>query len=321
MMTHNRFAPYAWGVLGYNVLVILWGAFVRATGSGAGCGAHWPLCDGQVIPREPAIEQIIEFSHRISSGLAMLLVLGLLIWAFRAYPKKHRVRLGAVLSSVVIILEALLGAGLVLLGLVADNDSVARALVIMLHLINTFLLLASLTLTAWWASGGAPLQLRGQGKKLGLLSIALVLMTILGASGAITALGDTLFPSVSLVDGIRQDLDSSSHFLIQLRVIHPILAILSSLYILAISWKYSREHSDGSAGKFAWALGYLFLVQIVLGAINVVLLAPVWMQLVHLLVADSLWILLVLLSASVLVQPREAQVHVPVNAQLHPHQH
>lgn len=302
-MKLNRFATYAWGVLGYNLLVILWGAYVRATGSGAGCGAHWPLCDGQVIPRAPAIEQVIEFSHRLSSGLALLLVVGLLIWAFRAFPKGHIVRLGATLSMVIIIVEALLGAGLVLLQLVADNASVGRAIAIVLHLLNTFLLLAALTLTAWWASGGAPLRLRGQGAHARALGLGMLGLMLVGAAGAVTALGDTLFPAETLAEGLRQDLSPTAHFLVQMRIIHPILAGVVGVYILVLARVYGRRHAGQAAGTIAWALGGLFLVQLVLGAVNVVLLAPVWMQLVHLLAADTLWIMLVLLAATVLGQP------------------
>src|SRR3990172_3015404 len=144
-----KLAKYAWGVLAYNVAVILWGAYVRATGSGAGCGQHWPLCNGAVIPRSPEIETLVEFSHRMSSGAALLLVAGLVVWAFRAYQTGHAVRRGAAFSGGLIVVEALLGAGLVLLELVDQNASVDRAIAVSLHLVNTFLLLAALTLTAW----------------------------------------------------------------------------------------------------------------------------------------------------------------------------
>ena len=187
-MQLTRFAKFAWFVLGLNLLVIVWGAFVRATGSGAGCGSNWPLCNGEVIPQAPAIETVIEFSHRISSGLALISVVVLLVWGFRAYPRKHPVRLGALLSMILMIIEALIGAGLVLLELVAYNVSVARAYWMAGHLINTFLLLATLTLTAWWASGGERLQLRRQGGVLVMLVLSFIAMLILGASGAVTAL-------------------------------------------------------------------------------------------------------------------------------------
>ncbi len=74
----------SWAALAYNVLVILWGAYVRISGSGAGCGAHWPLCDGQVIPRSFTLERVVEFSHRGSSGVSGLLALAVVAWLLRA---------------------------------------------------------------------------------------------------------------------------------------------------------------------------------------------------------------------------------------------
>ncbi|MFW6184627.1 MAG: COX15/CtaA family protein, partial [Chloroflexota bacterium] len=207
-MKQRGFAKYAWGVLGYNILVILWGAYVRATGSGAGCGRHWPLCNGAVVPRAPEIETIIEYVHRASSGLAGVLVIILLVWAFRAYGKGHVVRKAALLSLVFIIAEGLVGAGLVLLEWVADDDSVGRAVTMALHLSNTFLLLGALGLTAWWATimddddYRAPLQLEGQGRRAWLLGVGLLLVMVVSAAGAVTALGDTLFPSNTLAEGV-----------------------------------------------------------------------------------------------------------------------
>src|SRR5947209_11898521 len=159
----SRFAAFAWGVVAYNLTVILWGAYVRASGSGAGCGNHWPLCNGEVIPRAERIQTLIEFIHRVTSGLTVILILTLAIWAFLTFPKKHPARKGAALSLIFIVTEALIGAGLVLFELVAQNASLARAMFISVHLVNTFLLLAFLTLTAWWASGFEPPRVKGQG--------------------------------------------------------------------------------------------------------------------------------------------------------------
>ncbi|MCU0507346.1 MAG: COX15/CtaA family protein, partial [Anaerolineae bacterium] len=139
MVANRRFAFFAWGVLAYNVLVILWGAFVRATGSGAGCGSHWPLCNGDVLPRAPALETVVEFSHRVTSGLSLILVLALIVWGWRIYKAGSPVRKTLVASGVFIIVEALIGAWLVLAGLTAENDSIARAVSMALHLVNTFL--------------------------------------------------------------------------------------------------------------------------------------------------------------------------------------
>lgn len=154
----NNFARYAWAVLGYNIFVILLGAFVRSSGSGAGCGSHWPLCNGEVLPRAPEVATLIEFSHRLTSGLALLLVGGLLLWARRLYAPGQPVRVAAMWSMVFILVEALVGAALVLLELVAGNPALLRGVVIAVHLANT-LLLGALTLCAWHAGGGAPVQL------------------------------------------------------------------------------------------------------------------------------------------------------------------
>jgi heme A synthase len=302
-LTLTRFAKYAWAVLAYNVGVILWGAYVRATGSGAGCGGHWPLCNGQVIPLSPQAATLIEFSHRVSSGLTLLAVLGLVVWAFRAYPRGHPVRLGAGLAMFFTLTEALVGAGLVLFQLVAQNASALRAFSVAVHLTNTFLLLASLTLTALWASGGRPLRLHGQGWAAWWLGLGLAGVLLLGISGAITALGDTLFPASSLVEGLRQDLSPSAQFMIRLRVFHPLIAMAVGLLVMLVAYSLSSSRPDESGRRWlAVALGGLVAVQWLAGITNVALLAPVWMQLLHLFLADLVWIVLVLLAATVLAR-------------------
>jgi heme A synthase len=297
-MKLTNLAKFAWATLGYNMLVILWGAYVRATGSGAGCGSHWPLCNGVVVPRAPAIETMIEFTHRLTSGMALLLVIVLFVWAFRAYPKGHTVRLGASLTMLFIITEALVGAGLVLFEWVAHDASIGRVISISVHLVNTFLLLAALTLTAWWTSGGERVVLRGHGIALWLFVIAFFSMMILGVTGAVTALGDTLFPSASLQEGIAQDFLPTAHFLIRLRVWHPVVAIIVGVYLWFLTGLIALFRANPRIHKIAGLLAGLFLVQLAAGMINLVLLAPVWMQLVHLLLADLVWVAVVLLAVS-----------------------
>ena len=300
-MKLSKFAKYAWFVLAFNLGVILWGAYVRATGSGAGCGSHWPLCNGEVIPRSQQIETLIEFTHRTTSGIAFLLVLGMLIWAWRIYPIKHRIRRGALVSMVLMITEALVGAGLVLFELVAENTSTARAISISIHLVNTFLLLSLITLTAWWASGGEPVRLRIGEKNLWLLLIGLLGVILLGMSGALTALGDTLFPAANLEAGLRQDFFPAAHFLIRLRILHPTIAVIVSLYlILIINWITQRTDLDRN--KVIGRLTMLIIMlQLMAGLTNIILLAPVWLQLVHLFLADLIWIGMVLFSAATLI--------------------
>jgi heme A synthase len=303
-----RFAKYTWGVLAANLGVVLWGAYVRASGSGAGCGSHWPLCTGEVIPRSPALATIIELTHRVTSGVALLLVVGLLIWSRRVAPPRSSVRLGATLSMLFMLGEAGIGASLVKLELVAHNASLARALYLSAHLLNTFLLLGSLALTGWWASGGAQLALRGRSARLWLLGIGVVGTLLVGMTGAITALGDTLFPAGSLLEGLRQDTSGTAHLLVRLRVLHPVLAIGTGLYLLALAASVAARGRGPIVSGLARGLGTLVVAQWVAGLTNVALLAPVWLQLTHLLLADLVWIVLVLLGAAVLAQPAASRV-------------
>ncbi len=295
----NHFAKFSWGVVGWTVLNILWGAFVRASGSGAGCGNHWPNCNGQVLPTPENIHTVIEFTHRALSGVDLLLVLALLIWGWRAYPKGNPVRVGVTGSAAFILTEALLGAGLVLFGLVKNDSSVLRAVVIALHLLNTFILLAFLALTAWWASGGKPVTFKEKGHLPLLMGLGLVGVAIIGMSGAITALGDTLFPATSLAHGIEQDSDPGAHFLVRLRIYHPLIAILVSVYTFSLVG-YIRSKFDGTSRRVSLVLGGLVAAQLTAGVINLITLAPIAMQIIHLLMADAVWITYVVLAASTL---------------------
>ncbi|HEX9942376.1 MAG TPA: COX15/CtaA family protein [Thermoanaerobaculia bacterium] len=297
----ERFARYAWFTLAWNVAVILWGAIVRATGSGAGCGSHWPLCNGEVLPRSPRIETIIEFSHRLTSGLALLLVVGLVMGAFRLRPRGHAARKTAVFSLVFMLTEAAVGAGLVLFELVADNQSMARAMFMATHLVNTFFLLAALTLAAHFASGGAPFRVRGQGAFGGGLVLGLLALLLAAVSGAIAALGDTLFPSMTLAEALKQDLSPTAHLLIRLRVLHPLISVAAGLLALVLALQLlKRGLFDAGTVRAARRVAALVFLQLAAGAVNVLLLAPVWMQIVHLLLADLLWIGFVLLGARAL---------------------
>ncbi|MCL4814530.1 MAG: COX15/CtaA family protein [Vicinamibacteraceae bacterium] len=302
-----RLARFAWFTLAYNIAVILWGAYVRATGSGAGCGSHWPLCNGEVIPRAPSVETMVEFSHRATSGLALIAVVVLLVWTFRATVAGHPARRGAAWTMFFMLTEAAVGAGLVLFQLVADNASMARAMFMAVHLVNTFLLVGALTLTAHWLSGGAPVRLGSRpALAAGLVTGALGLLLV-GTSGAVAALGDTLFPIGSLRAGIEADLSATSHFLIRLRVLHPVLAV--AITALLVGWLARVPTAEGSRERemVRWLIGVAVL-QLAAGAANVLLLAPVWMQMVHLLLADVLWILYVLIAARMLAAAEPARV-------------
>jgi heme A synthase len=305
-MKLDRFATFSWGVLAYTLLVVIWGAFVRATGSGAGCGDHWPLCNGEVVPRAPELETIIEFTHRTTSGLALVGVVIMFVWARRIFPDGHRVRTGARASLILMVVEALLGAGLVVFQLVAENESNVRAFSMVAHLVNTFLLIAALTITAWWASGGPAVRLRDQGRVGTILAAGAIGILAVGGTGAIAALGDTLFPAASLGEGLRDSFDRDSHIFVRLRKLHPFLAIGVGFLVIWGARRVAEARPTETNRRLAGALVSLYLLQIFAGVVNVILLAPIWMQLVHLLLADILWIAYVLLAASALAVPAAA---------------
>jgi heme A synthase len=301
-----RLARFAWAVLAYNVAVIVWGAYVRATGSGAGCGAHWPLCNGEIVPRAARVATLIEFSHRLTSGVALVGVVALFIWTWRARHRGDPARMGAALSLFFMLTEAAVGAGLVLFQLVADNASFARAMFLAVHLINTFTLLACLTATAWWLSGGARLRLEGRWRRAAGVGLLCAGALLTSTSGAVAALGDTLFPVTSLSDALWADLSVTSHVLIRLRVLHPVLAVIVALALIATGRRFAASQG-ATVARFARAVSWLAILQITLGILNVVLLAPIWLQLLHLLVADAVWIALILLGVTVLGEPAAAR--------------
>ena len=302
----SKLARLAWAVLAYNVAVILWGAYVRATGSGAGCGAHWPLCNGEVLPRAAGVATLIEFSHRATSGLALLAVAALVVGTFRTCRAGHPARAAAVMSGILILSEAAVGAGLVLFQLVADNATMARAMFMVAHLLNTFLLLAALTLTAWWLTVGVPFAANRRAR--GYLATGCAALLVAGASGAVAALGDTLFPAESLTAALRDDLSFTSHMLVRLRVFHPVLAVVAAAVVGICAARLGRSGPAPNARAVRIVTG-IALGQIALGFFNVILLAPVWLQLAHLLVADALWIGFLLLGASTLTDRAAAPAH------------
>ncbi len=293
-MKPRTFAKLAWAALAYTVAVILWGAYVRATGSGAGCGAHWPLCNGEVIPRGGTTETIVELTHRVTSGLTWILAAFLYLAARRTAPAGAPVRRAAGWTFFFMTTESLVGASIVLLELVADDQSLARGWWMGAHLVNTFLLLTSMSLTAWYASGGERLRLRGQGAAAWAVLAALGGTLLLGVSGAVTALGDTLFPHTPLEEG----LSPTAHLFLQLRVFHPLIALVVALVVLFGAGYLAATRSEARVRRFALAAGGLFVAQMAIGYVNVQLLAPVWMQIVHLFVADALWITLSLLAVA-----------------------
>jgi cytochrome c oxidase assembly protein subunit 15 len=294
---------YAWALVVYLIGVILFGAWVRITHSGAGCGEHWPTCHGQIVPLEPTIETMIEYTHRLTSGLCGIFAIVLLGWSSRV-SGWSRITRGALIVLALTIFEGAIGAGLVLGELVNNDDSVARAVVISLHLVNTLVLMGAASLTAWWAGGRPAFSIRKPSPlRLWLLAcIGLVILTAM--TGAVTALGDTLFPVDPTLGGgllgrISDDLTSANHFLVRLRIVHPIIAVLTASAVFVMSSIVRYQSVDDLTRRLSTMLAVVVGIQTVLGVSNIALQAPGWMQLLHLATAQVLWIILVLVFAHV----------------------
>jgi cytochrome c oxidase assembly protein subunit 15 len=278
------------------VVVILEGAVVRATGSGAGCGNHWPLCNGEVIPHHPRIATMIEFAHRSLTGILSTMVIVLIVWVFVASVKGKRVRRAAAWVGVLLLTEALLGAVLVKGAYVEKNASDMRVFVQCVHFTNTMLLVAALALTWWWARERAAVVASVEAKSMAWLSVAATL--VVGATGSVAALADTLFPAPSLMAGLRDDFSAAAPLLVRMRWVHPASALVGVVCVAWLCWRVR-----GAA--VTW-LGGLMVAQLVLGVGDVLLLAPTWMQVLHLLGADLYWVALVVVCAGVLWPKLEA---------------
>jgi heme a synthase len=297
---------FSWAVLVYFIVVILWGTLVRATGSGAGCGAHWPLCNGTVLQHSPRVDTMIEFTHRITSGISLLSVIGLLIWSYAGTVRGHLARAFAIAAVVFTLLEAVLGALLVKLGYTAQSQSPMRPAFLALHLANTLLLLAALTLTAHLL-GRRKGFLRGSVRlvaPIGAIVVVLAAMTV-GVTGSLAALGDTLFPESSLSQALAQDFSATSGWLLRWRWMHPTIAIIGGVFLIWLLASAAKSRTHFNNRRLCTLVVALLAAVYTLGVLDVVLLAPLWIQVAHLLVADTLWASLVVLTARLTLQPRE----------------
>ncbi len=293
-----RLAKFAWITLVVNIAVVIYGAFVRATGSGAGCGPSWPTCDGQIIPAQFDDARVVEFTHRVTSGLAALMVAVLAIWVLRTYQKGHQIRIAAWLSGLFIISESLVGAVLVLAEWVADDTSAARTVMVPVHLVNTFVLLAALAMVAWWASGRGPVRLAANRGLARYVGAAMLGVLIISATGGVTALADTLFPVDSIGDGPATA--GAEHFLTELRVIHPVVAVAVGAVVGWIAWTFGAGAARPLTQRLAIGIIGLVVLQFFAGMANILLGTPLWLQLAHLTLADLLWLALVFFGASAL---------------------
>jgi len=305
----HRYRTLAWSVLVFNVFVILGGAIVRATGSGDGCGASWPTCTDRILPSNPAVETVIEFSHRITSALAILGVLALYVLARRLYPSGHWVRKAAGMSLLLMVVESLLGASLVIFGWVDQDASIGRMIVVPLHLLNTYLLLGALTLTAWWSSGNPLPSESADSRTRRQLAIGAGGLLLVGAMGALNALSDTLYPAESFFSGVQQELSADSPWLVQLRVLHPIVAVAVGFGVASITMRLSASATNTTKRVSAIVIG-LVVLQFFAGLVNVMLATPLETQVVHLAIADAMWIAYLIFAAALLAEHQTSKTPI-----------
>lgn len=284
---------FAAGTLAWMLLVILEGAVVRATGSGAGCGDHWPLCNGQILPHHPRLATVIEFTHRSMTGICTALTVALIGWTFQAHKAGERVRKAVSWSGLLLLTEALLGAVLVLGGYVEHNTSNMRVFVQGVHFTNTLLLLAALGLAWWWQKPRAS-AVHSTADARWLAASAVVFTIVTGATGSVAALADTLFPSPSLHAALMADFAEGSPLLIRMRWMHPAASAITFILVLILAY----HQRFGRRGLLT-----LLAAQVVLGVADVLWLAPLTLQVLHLLGADLLWIALVVVGSELALNP------------------
>lgn len=293
-----------WISLSYTLLVIVWGAWVRISHSGDGCGASWPFCHGELIPDSREHKTWIEFTHRVMSGLYGFLVLGLLIALHRKSASFSALaKFWMKLTFFFTITEALLGAKLVLFGLVGQNDTPYRAFIMSLHFLNSLFLTGSLTLTALFADAPDWQRRRFEdvkGVSMRMLRraapLSLGLFLIIGMTGTIASLSNTLYPTSSLIAGLMQDLDASSHYLVRLRGLHPTLGLTIGIGLTILFYLMSEAFDDRETNlkKRSFQLTLAFSATVILGTLNILMGSPLALKLTHLLAAHGIWISLLM---------------------------
>ena len=264
-----------------SILSILAGAFVRATGSGDGCGSTWPTCKGKIIPQLSDTSEIIEFSHRSISGI--LLIVTLII-----FTKSRNMSKGSITRTTVnfltffVVFEAAIGAVIVLYEWVGLNSSLPRIIAVPIHLVNTFGLLACYAILYKVLLNNFKNIKQLWDRRFVFVAFLFLLS---GATGSITALADVLFPSASFYEGLMEDFDRTSELLTRLRILHPIVAIGLSVALIIESRKIQKDYKIDV--KF---LQLLVIVAVTLGVLNVLSNIVLLLSIFHLAIADLLWI-------------------------------
>ena len=294
MSSRVSYTAAAWAALVFTLFVVLWGGFVSASGAGDGCGDDWPLCGELLSPSAgttPAdsTDTLVEFTHRATSGLALLAVAVLAVWSRRRFPPGHRARYWAALSLAFMVVESLIGAALVVFQWVDMNVSLARAVVQPVHLTNTYLLMGALACAAWWSGPRRPAAALDPGRPDRLVAAALGGLIVVSAFGTAASLASTVFPSESFLDGVRKDFAGGAHYLIRLRVWHPVAVVTFGAYLVWLWRRLGRVLPDGLPAPFL-LVAAVFATELAVGVLDALLLAPIALQMAHLFLAHALWL-------------------------------
>lgn len=289
-MTSRGLSRYAWILVYYTLLVIIWGAWVRISHSGDGCGKSWPLCEGALFPQSAESKTWIEYFHRLTSGFYGIVVAHLFYLVLKHFPQNSLQRLLALSTLILMFIEAALGAALVLKGLVGINATLFRLSVMTLHQVNSLLLVGSTVALACVMSHAS--IFKWELKKLFLHRGLLVLFIMIPATGAWAALSNTLFPSVDLLKGLADDFNSHGPWILKLRIIHPLIASAFCIYWASFFWEKSEQSQNEKMKKSSLFLSVFFIAALLFGVLTLLSLSPIWMKLVHLTLAQLLWIAL-----------------------------
>ena len=264
-----------------SILSILAGAFVRATGSGDGCGSTWPTCKGKIIPQLSDTSEVIEFSHRSVSGILLIVTLIIFIKS-RNMSKGSIVRTTVNFLTFFVLFEAAIGAVIVLYEWVGLNSSLPRIIAVPIHLVNTFGLLACYAILYKVLLNNFKNIKQLWDRRFVLIAFLFLLS---GATGSITALADVLFPSASFYEGLMEDFDRTSEVLTRLRILHPMVATGLSVALIIESRKIQKDYKIDV--KF---FQILVFIAVILGVLNVLSNILLLLSILHLAIADLLWI-------------------------------
>ena len=284
-MIINKLSLYG---LVVSIFSIIAGAIVRATGSGDGCGSSWPTCNGEIIPKLNTSSELIEFSHRSISGILLIITLIIFVKSFNDEVPIFQKRIIWFLTFFV-LLEALIGAVIVIYEWVGLNSSTPRIIAVPLHLVNTFGLLGTYTLLFHITKNSKTSLINFFDRSF---KISLFLFLVSGAMGSIAALADVIFPSESFITGLTEDFDSKSEVLTRLRILHPLFASALSVYLYSEANRLQNEYKVITKN-----IKLLILLGVFLGILNVVSNIILPLTILHLLIADLLWIVYIYKSA------------------------